>query len=70
LDYNVWMKFPDAQEHACAILESARGDYQTALDRVPVLRQFGFAEDYCRKLEALLCSQTETLLPVANHGNQ
>jgi hypothetical protein len=64
------MKFPDAQEHARAILESARGDCQTALDRVPVLRQFGFAEDYCRKLEALLCSQAETLLPVANHGDQ
>jgi hypothetical protein len=63
------MKFPDAEEHARAILESARGDYQTALDRMPVLRQFGFAEDYCRELEALLCSQAETLIPVVNRSN-
>jgi len=62
--YNVKMEFPDAEEHARAILEAVKGDYQTALERIPVLRLFGFAEEYCRRLEILLTPQAEMLIPV------
>jgi hypothetical protein len=48
------MEFPDAEEHARVILEALEGDYQTALENVYVLRAFGFSEEYCCRIEALL----------------
>jgi hypothetical protein len=57
--YTVAMEFPDAEEHARAILEAVEGDYRQALENMPVLRLFGFSEDYCQKLEALLTPQGE-----------
>ena len=55
--YTVGMEFPDAEEHARVILEALEGDYQTALENVYVLRAFGFSEEYCRRIEALLTQQ-------------
>ena len=48
------MEFPDAEEHARVILEAVEGDNQTALENVYVLRAFGFSEEYCCRIEALL----------------
>ncbi len=53
-------EFPDAEQHAQAILESVKGDYKQALEHVNVLRAFGFSEEYCRRIEALLTPQGES----------
>jgi hypothetical protein len=51
---------PDAEEHARVILEAVRGNHKLALERVQVLRSFGFSEDYCRRIEALLTPKGES----------
>jgi hypothetical protein len=38
--------FPDPKEHAAAILEALQGDYQRALDYLPVYRD-EFGENIC-----------------------
>jgi hypothetical protein len=53
-------EFPNAEEHARVILEAAKGDYELALERVRVLRSFGFSEQYCRRIEALLKPRKES----------
>jgi hypothetical protein len=45
---------PDAEEHARAILEAVKGDHKLALERIQLLKLFGFSEEYCRKVGALL----------------
>lgn len=50
--------FPDPEEHAAAILEALGGDYQRALDYLPVYRN-EFGETYARRLAALLAPQGE-----------
>jgi hypothetical protein len=50
--------FPAAEEHAAAILEALEGDYQTALEYMPVYRD-EFGETYARRLAALLTPQGE-----------
>ncbi len=45
--------FPDPEEHAVAILEALQGDYQKALEYLPVYRD-EFGETYARRLAALL----------------
>jgi hypothetical protein len=50
--------FPDPEEHAAAILEALHGDYQRALDYLPVYRD-EFGETYARRLAAFLAPQGE-----------
>ena len=50
--------FPDPEEHAAAILEALQGDYQKALDYLPVYRN-EFGEEYARRLAALLTQAGE-----------
>jgi hypothetical protein len=45
--------FPDPEEHAVAILEALKGDYQKALDYLPMYRD-EFGETYARRLAVLL----------------
>jgi hypothetical protein len=52
--------FPDAVEHAQAILEAVEGDYKQALEHVQVLRAFGFSDEYCRRIETLLTPKGES----------
>jgi hypothetical protein len=52
--------FPDAEEHAQAILEAVEGDYKQALEHIQVLREFGVSDDYCRRIEALLTPKGES----------
>jgi hypothetical protein len=43
--------FPDAREHALVILEALDGNWQTAIDNMPVyIEQYGL--DYALRLEA------------------
>jgi hypothetical protein len=53
-------EFPDAEEHARAILEAARRDYKLALVFARSLRSFGFSEEYCHRIEALLTPKSES----------
>lgn len=48
--------FPDPEEHAAAILEALKGDYQKALEYLPVYRD-EFGENYARRLATLLTPQ-------------
>jgi hypothetical protein len=50
--------FPDPAEHAEAILEALKGDYQKALEYMPVYRD-EFGETYARRLAAFLTPQGE-----------
>lgn len=46
-------RFPDPQEHAVAILEAVKGNYQIALDCMELYRQ-EYGDRYARRLAALL----------------
>jgi len=48
--------FPDPQDHAEAILEAVKGNYQLALNCMELYRQ-EFGETYARRLAALLTPQ-------------
>ncbi|MBZ5615899.1 MAG: hypothetical protein LAO23_17980 [Acidobacteriia bacterium] len=50
--------FPDPEEHAAAILEALGGNYQKALEWLPVYRD-EFGETYARRLATLLTPQGE-----------
>jgi hypothetical protein len=50
--------FHDPEEHAAAILEALHGDYQKALEWLPVYRD-EFGEDYTRRLAAFLTPRGE-----------
>ncbi len=50
--------FPDPEEHAAAILEALKGDYQKALEYMPVYRD-EFGEIYARRLAMFLTPQGE-----------
>ena len=50
--------FLAAEEHTAATLEALEGDYQTALEYMPVYRD-EFGEIYARRLAALLTPQGE-----------
>ena len=60
IDLGAMPDFPDAEEHARVILESAKGDYTKALEHVQALRSFGFSEEYCRRIEELLTPKRES----------
>ena len=45
--------FPDPEEHAAVILEALKGNYQKALEYLPVYRD-EFGEIYARRLAMML----------------